>query len=417
MYQYHQAYGKTAEQGAAWQDVNLELTSCNEIARQYRDVMFVLTHPSVSYHVTVHLEDIRQSLINKEYSFRDWLSMNGPGALPHHDGAPVLNRKYLRCGDAPAAGYQLMPALHTVHPDTELADHDKNDLLMTREDTDPVTIHDHALVTINGLIHRTVPSEHGLYIIDGMKSVRHAKRNNAGILNFQDMGEIQTFPITAPMIIRPSMRHKFKDLVYLKFPVPFEGKVPMVVLGGFLHVMNDALVKVSDDTVALKINRLPWVERYYFSQKLIDLKGLPMDIIDEDLKDSQRSYEELTGDTVILAMLQMSQSFLVLLDAKNVEVSYELLEHTGLPGRYMARKHPVGMVQGTCGSLPEYLVFPQHGIHVLALNHYRDNTLVIHKYRHEKTPVVVDYEPTGIPNGFVNARLINLSSVEVTYVP
>jgi hypothetical protein len=415
MYQYRYALGKSVNPGSPWVEVDVAAMTCSEICRLYRDVMFVLFHVSLPTRVTVHLEDIRDALVNESVSFTNWLLINGSGALPHHDGVPVLTKKSLRCGDAFAANYHFKPTKHTVHPDTELSEYEQTDVLMSREGTDPVDIHDYCLVTVNGLIHRAIPSIHGLYIVDGMKSVRVAKSNQVGILDFQDIGKLETFSIAANQILKPTTRHQMKDNVYIKFPTPFEGKTPMVVLGGYLHVMNDTLVKVSEDTVMVKINRLPWVERYYQSNALIDLSSLPIDTIDDDPTDSRRSYAELTSDDTVRAMLQLSQSFLVLLDAPNLQISYRTLEHTGLPGRYLADHHIVGMVQGAHGILPEYLVFPEHGKYVVAMEHYREPRKVIDTYRYEKTGVIVDYEATGLPRWFVNARVIDIDSVEITY--
>jgi hypothetical protein len=56
--------------------------------------------------------------------------------------------------------------------------------------------------------------------LEAAKSNYHSRRNEVGIINFRDIGELEFFPITSDMLFRAHPDQPFANQVFIKAPVP-----------------------------------------------------------------------------------------------------------------------------------------------------------------------------------------------------
>ena len=117
----------------------------------------------------------------------------------------------------------------------------------------------------------------------------------------------------------------------------FSDKTVMLSIGGFLHFDNQGFRVLSDKTIYFDWWRLDISKRYLLSRNKIDFSKFAK-VIQDELKDPVLAIDETLGnsDEAIMAYLTMSQSFVIVVDAKDTFFDKTTLERTPYPGRYLS---------------------------------------------------------------------------------
>jgi hypothetical protein len=387
-----------------WETIDISNIPMTKIYTDYRGAKAVLTNPYISEKVILDLEAIRTQQVGSSLTFAQFLINNGDTVLPTTTGVINTTVKYAKYADAFRAGYKVSAISPDTSPDAEIPVGMKDWLLLTKDGLNYTDFQKYCLVNVNGYFHLTEANSRGIWVIDGMKTFRASDNNRLGIISFKDLGKIKIIPITDSMIHnQPSDQEQLGIRSYIKVPGGMDGYTTMVVIGGYLHFVNQELLyKTSPDTFCIDFNNIPLIERIYQSRERIDLTTLELET--STVNPSLLSTAQLFSDTVIKKYLTLPQSFIVQIDTTELYLEYDQLAETRLPGLYISNVDPIWPIISRTGKLVNYWDVEEDGKWAITaddtlLPNYLLNTFQDYRSR----PVVSDARITT--QRWVNDRL------------
>ncbi|WP_233874953.1 hypothetical protein [Paraburkholderia adhaesiva] len=359
MYALVSAIGKSLSGGQDWSAIDLGDMTFSTIIQSYSTVYAELTNPFLEGPVSLNLNDILGTASNQQQTFNQYLAALGDAALPTSSNIFTLDTSYARYQDATRAGYDIEPISPGASLSSPLPTADKTDLFLTRARTSYTSFFQSCMVSVNGFFHLIdTDNENGIWVIDGMKSVIHAKKNKVGIVDFQDLGTLTYIPITPAMLFKQTDTQNLGNHAYLNLGRDLTGYTVMVVIGGYLHVLDPKTVTlVGTDSIMIDFNNLPLFDRYYESKRFIDLSALPL----TPWPDNPHAFTvaDMISDAFIEAYLTLSQSFVVLVDNAELWAEFVGVEAPRWPCAYISYVEPIWPLVTGCGKIAEYWPVPE----------------------------------------------------------
>jgi hypothetical protein len=339
-YQYLSAIGQPKESGGRWQEIDVAGSTFTEIFESYRQAKIMLGHTSYEGLKHIDLEALRQVITDPEQIFAVWLSNLGNQSLPVEDGHPTIENHKVDHRDVWMADFDVEATRMGSHPDTDWPTDTRPDLLLSKEGVDYGSMYRHTLVSVNGLLHRTSYSQSGLYVLDGNYGAINGNRTQMALTDFTDVGELTFVNLNPSMLYRPKEGVMAYNYAHLNLGVETEGKVVMLVIGGYPHLLDNTYKTIGNGLVQIDFNNYPMIQRFYESRDLIDQSSItykgssnnPSQVRVSDLLASEQTIEQL---------LSLSQSFAVIIDAKDLYVEKRQVEKSDLPGLFLSRERPV----------------------------------------------------------------------------
>lgn len=376
MYELKAGLVKSRVLGSTFEEKDLSSYKVKKLLTDYYEAYLVLTHFAITGETTLRIKDVERMIVilDSDPTVLEWLTMIGNTSLPVVNGLPKVSRKSVLARDVWQAGFTATLCVSKGNPNNDATDADKDDIWLTRKDTDYLASQPHSLTTINGLLHRLDGDMHGLYIKDGGITFRRSNQALLGMFSFESVGNITTHTITADMIYHPSPSGKLSDSSYIKLPFDASGKVVGVSIGGYLHLVSNDIQLTGDRSLKILMNRIPYFERYMVARKLIDMSSMErFHTVNEDpvLYDTVG----FNSDECIKELLTLSQSFLIEVDTPNMSVVHIKTVNTGLPGRFYHHEQPNYPLRTQLGLLPSYVKQEEDGVWVLCI----DNNLAQHR--------------------------------------
>lgn len=366
-YQLVAAKARSKGLDATWSNVNINSMTIGALFATYANVWLTLSHPALSANVFLELNTMRAQIANEHHrrTVPQWLAAIGNDALPTVPALPELRLRRVRYNDAWRAGYDIKPVDRFRHEDAEIPHGDKNDLLLRKEGVDFQTYYRYAMVTVNGFFHRTGTYQDALQVVEGGRTGRLCNDNQVGIHSFFGVGTIEQIPITADMVYKTVSSGRLADRAYIELPYDTEDKTVLLVIGGYLHVLDDAYTRIGPKSLRVNFNKIAFPERYFESRDKIDLSSLPLNLTEND--PGHVAVDELLSDAVITAYLSLPQSYVVIVNAKDFFVRRHQIANTQLPGRFETTSATERLpLFGAYGKAYDYAIFPDWGRRVLA---------------------------------------------------
>lgn len=379
MYHYQNAVVKDKQSAGRWVQANLINSSVAGLFNTYSEVFLIVTHPSVENLLAVNLKDVSVEIssLMDSVTVGQWLQGRGDLSLPTSNDIPTVTAKQVRCNDAFYAKYKIELVNREYSNDSELFDTAKHDLWLSKKGMDYEALYRNCLFTVNGLVHPTDYDPAGLYIFQGGRSGYVANQNHAGLLNFGDIGKMKYIALTDEMIDNHNPLGKLENEAYITLNEDIGHRVVMLSIGGYLHMANNCFRQTGERTIKIEFNKLPYVDRFFCSRKLIDMKAVE-DTMDRDADNPDHfSVAQLFSDKTIRTYLTLPQTFVILLEADNLYVDKHVAEYTALPGRYYSHGRPQWPLMTELGRLPEYLAWEEDGLYVVAV---QDNNRTNFRY-------------------------------------
>lgn len=293
-------------------------------------------------------------------TIKQYFTEIGNQVLPWDNELPNYEVSSVYAIDAHLWDFKATPVKLGFDPSTPIAEEDKLDLLMTKPGLDMRYLLDRSLVFINGFCHYTDSNEDSLFVKDGFKSQIIGDDNQIDIMDFERIGKITRIDISKNNLIKPIPGLKVSQQLYLNFPkLNLTNKKVAISIGGFLHFVtpNDTLfTKVGATVFKLDFNKFNWPQRYLMIRD---------NLIDDNFKmlrydDKRIDMEALFSEETIIRLLEMSQTFLVLIESNGpLYHASQTLGDFSVPGRYEhhdTHRYPVRCSDGRY--LP-YLLFRQ----------------------------------------------------------
>jgi hypothetical protein len=378
--------------GAQWQTVDIGSMVLSVLFTNYRDGYITLTNPELTGPLYLNISDLKQAAIKyANVGFVTWLAFIGNAALPATNAAPVITTRTILYSDATQAGYNAM-RVNPTYPDlpgTTIAS--RSAAYLTKAGVPVPLLQSSVLTTVNGLLHLNIPHAQGLMILDASKSLDLCNQNQIGLISFAKIGTVQQIAITADMITSDTTYLNSLNF-YIRTGLDLTGKSAMMSLGGYLHC-NDttyAIIDYPNGVIEVKFWNIDMLKRVLDSFKIIDLASAITPVGPQS--PGCFSVADIMSPAVLIQYLQLSQSFVIVVNTPSLYVQQHQLRATELIGTYDAFSEPLYPYIDTVGKLREYWSIPLDGLWTLSV---LDN--IAKRYAYETT----EWRITGAANDVV----------------
>ena len=416
MYQLVSAIAQLNVAASPWAEADLSALTLSQIDSGYSDAYLRVKSPFWTADRTMLFSVITKDYLERDHTIAQFFDANGNNSLPAANGLAKISKGQVKYADAYWAGYKLNRGKSLQSPTTIPPVDDADVLIMRKEGVDARVFYKNCLVSVNGLIHRVDADGQYVYVIDAAKSNYHSRRNEVGIINFREVGELEFQSITPDMLFRAHPDQPFANQVFIKAPTSSFGKTAALVMGGYLFILDNlTFFRTADDVFCLDIQSIPLLDRFFESRKLIDLSCLGLEY--NGANDAQISREQLYSDEVITKWLTMSQSFLVYIDSPNITVERGQLAPTRIARQYLAYEEPKLPMLGGFGLIEPYWVQEDDGVFSVTVG---DNIRPHHLFH--KTPPGSATLPADnrIPydrESYTRAQFLDITSEKVSIIP
>jgi len=356
----------------------------------------MLTNSATSDTYLLNLADAADLIYRTDprFTIAQWLTSLGETTLPTTTIDPAkfgVKKNVIKYNDLINAGFDPQLAHPWNGDGNELPTSELTDLKITKLDADYEKVYRNCLFTVNGLLHISDYSTAGIRLTDAGRSVYISNANQFGIISFQQLGELTFIPVKREMLKPLTEGGKLKDGFSISFgpDVDLSDKVVMTSLGGILHHSNQHYRIQGDSSMIIEWWRIPLLRRYFDTKGFIDWST-----VEEKLDRVPQHHDTLDmmkamSDEAIGAFMELSQTFVILLDAKHMYWNLDEVEQTDLPGRYYTYARPSLPLQLDTGFLAEYIAKPESGTWVLCI----DSGYNYNYYGQTKPPAADDYVP------------------------
>jgi hypothetical protein len=352
MYQLVSAIAKPIDGETRWQDLDLSALTFIQIYSLYSKVFAVLTNSFLDAPVSLDFADIRDKVGTLDVTFSDWLVTNGNLTLPTSDTIPKIDTTFVRYADAFHAGYTVAPIHDLFAPDTELPPGAKTSLYLTKSGLDVDLFVKNCLVSVNGFFHVTDKAYKGIRVMKGDVSRQKSLEAQVGVHSFREVGELELIPITKEMLYKQSPDGLYSQQTYIDIGKDIGDRTMLLVLGGYLHVLDNTYYRVGDHQYCIDFQNYPMAKRFYESEPFLDFSSLPYE--KNERNKFELSVADLKSDAFIEAYATLPQSFFVVVDTNDLYVELSKLENAQLPGMYVSHVPPIWPLRVGFGKISEY---------------------------------------------------------------
>lgn len=347
MYQLVSAKLSRRGTGARVSTVDISQVKMFDLFALYDRGYIELSNPLLNDNIRVNLFELAsQKLPFTNVSFSQWLGTLGSRAIV---GTSVAETPKGSVRYQDILTNQFMVDL--VHPtyDQSVA---VSQVSKTAAYVEPTINHSRfftqwSLFTINGLLHYHEPYREGVKILEAGNTLNKTGENTIGRLDFTNVGKVHIIPLRghAHALAAKPLSHGF----VMDAGRPLRNVSVLMSIGGYLHSEQDILtiVNADDGLVYVDLRNVRLQERIAHSRDRIQM--------------AQVLNQESWNDQV-LSYLEMSQSFLIVVETPHLSLTYSYPEYTGLPGCYRDTRNRSYPLVGPNGLLLNYLYRVEDGV-------------------------------------------------------
>lgn len=339
MYNIDSAIGVKKGVNQRWQSIDFTTVHVRDLFEFYRKIYITLsTQPpiTISY---LDLDVLRPQYSTYADTLAQLLLDIGNTALPTVPTLPSINTREARYMDAFRAGYSIKPISALYGENVPMAD--RLDVLLRRDSpfVDYRTFQNTTLVSVNGFYHRTdTNGVAGVIVYNAAKSLKISNQNQIGLLTFHSMCGITTHSITPSMIQPLTTGTPLSAGVNIHTGLDLTNKSVIFVIGGYLHTLSSLVSRVGINVFNIDVPNYPLFDRHYEMRNYLDTSDFTLST--STVNPDQISVAELQSDENLIALLTMSQSFIVVLDCPEIYTEVNYVGKTGMPDTYIAYSAP-----------------------------------------------------------------------------
>lgn len=412
MYQLVSAIAQLQAAGSAWAEVDLSTMTLSQIASTYSEAYLRVSSPFWTKDRTMLFTQIMQDYLQRDHTLAQFFNDNGNTTLPSIDGLASIGRGHVKYADAYWAGYKLERGSYQQNPTIIPPVGEADTLIMSKPGLDARVFYKNCLVSINGLIHRVDADSQYVYVLQAGNSNYLSRRNEVGIVNFQDVGELECVSITPDMLFKMHEDQPFANQIFIKSPVSAEGKTAALVMGGYLFLLDNlSFFRVAEDIFCLDTQSVALLDRFFESRSLIDLSSLGLEY--NGANKAQISREQLFSDEVLTKWMTLSQSFLVFIDSPGVTVTRTQLPETPFAKQYICYEEPTLPLVTGCGLIPPYWVTEDDGLFSLWVGDNVKPHYLFHTTPAAQSPMPADNRIPYNRESYSRAYFLDIDSEKV----
>jgi hypothetical protein len=408
MYQLISAVGKALNFDGQYQTIDIGNIPMQQLYQTYVSVYVTLSNTATTTEYVLDLYRLPTQWKISTITFNAFLIQNENRTLPVETEPLDLTYRLVRFYDLWQYDFNAKGHDRDYHPDYFLDVEERRDVLVSKSTANYANMVKYGLFTVNGFIHRSEFINQGVFILDGGTSHKLANNNLLGLIDFQHVGQKKEIPITLDMLVEKIPGLPLKDAVYIQSPESFLGKVPMLVIGGYLHPLGNLVQLVNDNTLKFNFKYYNWLDRYLESKSYIDLSSLEITPLTNGAIDQIQFY----SDDVIRKYLTLSQSFIVLVDTPYLDVGVSPVSYSLLAGRYLTGNKPQAPLLIGHGRIAEYKVTTENGQYVLAVDNYLLDTRVNSTYASQLDVATTENAIPSHPIKHASAKFLMLSRTD-----
>lgn len=339
MYTFVSSLVRVKGNNAPYKNVNLSRVKLSQIYKTYNDGFIELHNPVLKNNTFVSLDDLKSAanLVYTDLPFNDWLSVQGNTTIfGTVTVKPKVKTGMVSFSDAIQAGFKLRRVNPSDVVGKNLYTSDQlSDVYAIKTISEPELLHKQVLTSVNGLFHINIPHGNGLLIKGGGTSFNLEQDNHVGVLSFETVGNIEQVVMRRSMIKPSTANTQYRKAVYMNIKRDLRNKSIFISLAGRLFFDQDIIDIINFDG-AIRINtyKLDLFRIVQESIGKIDTKTLGL--IDKLYHGLALTPENCTDDSTILALLELLQSFLVIVDTPSLITEQVALMYPNSPGYYEA---------------------------------------------------------------------------------
>lgn len=416
MYQLVSAIAQLKAAASPWAVVNLSTLTLSQIDSNYSEAYLRVKSPFWTQDRTMRFREITQQYTQRSHTIAQFFNAIGNTTLPSTDGLASITKGRVKYADAYWAGYKLQRGKYLESPTTIPTTDEADLLIMKKQGVDARVFHKNCLVTINGLIHRVDADSQYIYVLEGGRTNYHSRRNEVGIINFKDVGELECVSITPDMLFKAHPDQPFSNQLFIKSPVSAEGKTAALVMGGYLFLLDNlTFFRTAEDIFCLDTQSIALLDRFFESRKLIDLSSLGLET--NGAHDAQISRAQLFSDEVLTKWLGLSQSFLVFIDSPNINVERVQLAPTQIARQYLVYEAPTKPLISGFGLVQPYWVQEDDNVFSVTIGDNQRPNYLFHKTPAGKAPMPADNRIPYNLESYSRAYFMDIESEKIVIVP
>lgn len=392
MYTYIKSIVMKRGIGAQWTIAQLEDRILVDIYREFSYIVHVVNDDSTDSELYINFTATQPLYGDSIELLTEWLENVDPSILVFLDEPPDSKVKYIKYSNAIQVGYVPRLAKIGEHYPENFPLSELNDvgLERPRTSTDVSLIHKKALITVCGFLHLTDTDGKFLYIKDGGRTTKLSNENHIGIISFEDIGDLTIIPIKEEMIMSEVVGRPLYERADIMLDRPIDDKVVMLSIGGYLYLPEENVCWTPEpNIVSISLEKTLYLHRIYESRNSIDLSSLQL-TQDED-NPNLILFDEVTSDDVITRYMTLSQSFIIVLDAKSIFHRKLYLEHMSLPGTFTSRQEPTYPLIVGYGRMAEYWKKREDRYWSVRINHSNLNTYLFDYRNMEELEYINDH--------------------------
>lgn len=371
-------------QDNVWQHEDITNYQLRNLFSLYRKievpVIDVLGNPK-----TLNLYNYEHELCERIDTLADWLIEIGNRALILTDGFPILEiggTNYVSA-DSFCSGISLSDG--TSWPGHEVPLENITDVVLDNVDSAATRVA-RGLFTVNGYLLRAFAVNDTVRIPHGGPICINSDEATMGYIDFSAIGNIETVDIIESMIHKIDDNKKWSHRLTLDVGMPIANKSVGIVIGGYLHLLDD-LIKINGDTTfTFSLGNLPYLNRCIYDYKSLDLSFMGLDNISESSKVS-----DVINPDNIKQLLISPYSFIVLVD--NPELMKDTIAINNLEYHNSVIYKPVvpGILMDIDGKIVDYKITNYKNSYGITHCHaHRNNKFLLHKRGFEEDSLIND---------------------------
>lgn len=372
MYIYISSLVKYKNRPTGWVKNDIRNYKMKDIIKEFENVYFTFENTILAGHHYCFLNDLLTVPVSLDKTLTQVLSDIDNTFLPTTTTGKILKSRSATFADVLQGGWNFITSRPSTPPDAESIGSLRTDLFLSKDGISPEEAGKSLLCLVNGMAHWTYTAYNGLVALDAAKTMKKTDSNLVNFLNLGHLGEISYINLDEDSIKEgtASMLTETYD-VYLELAQDLTNKSVIISIGGLLYFEGNVIKVINREKGHIKLNwhRIDHGTLFYEIATCIkpDDLGTIMDNISAGILTKSSIYDPDN----LKAILNMSQSFVIVVDTPNVVYEYKSVNDGALKNVLYSSIFPNKPIKGFSPRLLPYRIKEESGLYAIHVDEYR----------------------------------------------
>lgn len=372
MYIYLSSLVKYKNRPTGWVSEDIRNMRVKDIVSNFSDVYFKFEHTILPGNHYCFLKDFLTASINMNNTLVQALNAIDNLFLPTSTQGKTLISKSATFADALQAGWNFKTAKPGSPPDTDVIGSLKTDLYLNKDGVDPTVASKSLVCLINGMAHWTYAGYEGLIALGGGRTMKQTDSNLVNFLNLGMIADIDYVNIDENNMKEGthSMLSETYD-VYIDLQTDLTGKSLILSIGGLLYFEGSVVNVINRETGHIKLNWHLIDHGTMFYEIVTCINPSTLGTITENIEAGILTKSSIYDPDNLKAILNMDQTFAIIVDAPNVVVEYKAVQDGYLKNVLTSYEFPNMPIKAFSPRLLPYRVKDEKSKYAIHVDEYR----------------------------------------------